>query len=149
MTSVRKGCRAASAARGGAQKQPVQMLRSSACLSRLPFLKTWAFYIMLPAFYVTCKVLWKGTGVSGWKMPSHFLLDMCQWCPSFQATAASGDEIIAVAPSCLPPPLSHCDLVLETLIQNVAERGLISSFAAGDLDVYLSWVSQPAGYRLS
>lgn len=82
-------------------------------------------------------------------MPSHFLLEMCQWCPSFQAMAAPGDRIIAVAPSCLPPPLSRYDLVVKTLIQNVAEQGLISSFAAGDLDVYLSWMSQPAGYRLS
>lgn len=82
-------------------------------------------------------------------MPSHFLLEMCQRCPSFQATAAPGDGIIAVAPSCLPPPLSHYDLVVKTVIQNVAERGLISSFAAGDLGVYLSGVSQPAGYRLS
>lgn len=82
-------------------------------------------------------------------MPSHFLLEMCHWCPSFQAVAAPGYRIIAVAHSCLPPPLSHYDLVVKTLIQNVAERGLISSFAAGDLDVYLLWVFQPAGYRLS
>lgn len=82
-------------------------------------------------------------------MPSHLLLEMCQWCPFFQATAAQGDRIIAMVPSCLPPPLSHYDLVVKTLIQNAAERGSISSFAAGDLDVYLSWVSQPAGYRFS
>lgn len=42
-----------------------------------------------------------------------------------------------LAPSCLPPPLPHYDVVAEALIQNVVERGLISSSAAGDLDVYL------------
>lgn len=70
-------------------------------------------------------------------------------CPAFQATAAPGDGIITDGiTSCLPPPLSHYDLLAKTPIQNVAEPGLISSFATGHLDVYLSWVSQPAGYRL-
>lgn len=83
-------------------------------------------------------------------MPSYFLLEMCQWYPSFQAMAAPGNRNIAMAPSCLPPPLWHYNLVVKALIQNVAERGLISSFAIGDLDVYLSWVSQPRlSYRWS
>lgn len=43
-----------------------------------------------------------------------------------------------LAPSCFPPPLPCYDVVAEALLQNVAEQGLISSSAAGDLDVYLS-----------
>lgn len=45
----------------------------------------------------------------------------------------------------LPPPLPHYNLGVKTGIQNAAERGLISSFASGDWDVYLLWVSHPAG----
>lgn len=118
---------AAGEARGGAQGGT---LRSSKCFSRPLFLKLQHFPQCCQHFSEHHSVLWKGTGASGWKMPSLFLWDMSEVSiPSFQGCPWRQDH--CQSSFLLPPPLPHYNLGVKAGIQNAAERGLISSFASG------------------